>query len=202
MAPAVTTFDRVSAATGTCGTAPVQLDWSNESNNSTPGTITASDGTDVTFTLVSASQPGSNNFRVRHITRGNLQDMLYLEMSGGGASDSIVIRMDFDTPVDPCFTLIDVDRSRGRWEDTVAVVGTNGGTPVNLGAGDFNFFGTGATYLGTNTVRGVFSVGSTSPAANVDVIYPSPVDQVTITYSDVTSWTTGQFIGIHDLRWC
>ena len=29
-----------------------------------------------------------------------------------------------------------------------------------------------------------------------------PVDRVVITYSDVTSWTKKQFIGIHDLRWC
>jgi len=60
----------------------------------------------------------------------------------------------------------------------------------------------GATYLGTNTVRGVYSVGSTSNAANVDVRYPAPVDQVVLTYSDVTNWTTTQFVGIHDLRWC
>lgn len=202
VAPAVTTFDRVAAASGTCGVAPVQLDWSNETNNSTPGTITAADGTDVTFTLVSASTPASNNFRVRHITRGALADMLYLSMQGAGASDSIVVRMDFDSPVDLCFTLIDVDRSPRRWEDTVSVVGTNGGTPVNLGSADMVLSGTGVSYIGTNTVRGVYSVGGSSSASNVDVRYPSPVDSVTITYADVTNWTTTQFIGIHDLRWC
>ena len=41
-----------------------------------------------------------------------------------------------------------------------------------------------------------------SNAGNVDVSYPAPVDRVVITYSDVTSWTKKQFVGIHDLRWC
>lgn len=202
VAPSVTTLDRVSAASGTCGTAPVQLDWSNESHDSTPGTITAADGIDVTFTLLAATSPGSNNFKVRHVTRGALTDMLYLDMSSAGSSDYVSIQMDFDSPVDLCFTVIDVDRSRGRWEDTVTIVGTDSGTPVDLGSSDLFLYGTGVTYVGTNTVRGAYSVGSTSNAANVDVRFPAPVDRVVLTYSDTTSWTTGQFIGIHDLRWC
>ena len=202
VAPAVTTFDRVAAASGTCGVAPVQLAWSNETNTSVPGTITAADGTDVTFTLVSASKPASNNFRVRHITRGGLTDMLYLSMQGANAGDSVVVRMDFDAPVDLCFTLIDVDRSSERWEDTVTVVGANGGAPVDLTAADMVLAGTGVSYIGANTVRGVYSAGNSSSAANVDVRFPSPVDSVLITYSDVTNWTTTQYVGIHDLRWC
>jgi hypothetical protein len=202
VAPSVMTLDRVSAASGTCGTAPVQLDWSNQSNGTTPGTIVAADGTEVTFTLVTAKKPGSNNFKVRHITRGALNDMLYLEMSNGGDKDYIEIRIDFDTPVDLCFTLVDVDRREDGWEDTVEVLGTDGGTAVPLGSGDLFLYGTGVSYVGTNTVRGVYSVGSSSNAANVDVRFPAPVDSVVITYSDITKWTTGQFIGIHDLRWC
>lgn len=202
VAPSVTTFDRVNAAVGTCGVAPVQLDWSNVANNTTPGTITAGDGTEVTFTLLAASKPSSNNFRVRHITRGALNDMLYLSMAGAGAADYVAVQMEFDTPVDLCFTLIDVDRSPNRWEDTVTIVGTNGGTPVDLGSSDLVLAGTGVSYVGTNTVRGVYSVGSSSAASNVDVRFPSPVDTVVVTYSDSSNWTVTQFVGIHDLRWC
>jgi hypothetical protein len=123
-------------------------------------------------------------------------------MSNGGDKDYIEIRIDFDTPVDLCFTLVDVDRSNNNWEDTVEVVGSNDGTSVPLGSSDFFLYGTGVSYLGTNTVRGVYSVGGSSNAANADVRFPEPVDQVVITYSDVSKWKTTQFVGIHDLRWC
>ena len=203
-APAVITLDRVSAATGTCGTAPVQVDWSLVAANHQPppATYTAADGTVVGFTSLASTSPGKHDFEVRTGNFGGLQDILMLDMDKGGASDYSQIQIDFDRPVTLCFTLAVVDQKQNSWEDTVSVVGTDGGTPVNLGLSDFFFFGTSTTYLGINTVRGVSEAQGGSNAGNVDVSYPAPVDRVVITYSDVTSWTKKQFVGIHDLRWC
>jgi hypothetical protein len=75
--------------------------------------------------------------------------MLILDMDTGGPTDFSQNQFDFDHPVDLRFTLISVDELEANWEDAVSVVGTNGGTEVDLELSDFYFFVAAATYLGT-----------------------------------------------------
>lgn len=201
-APAVTTLGRVAAATGSCGVPLLQLDWSGQRNNSRPDTIIAADGTRVTFTVLAPPSPSDRNFRVRHLAAGGTSDFLYLKSAkGGGGARDLVLQIDFDRPVQLCFTLLEVDAFPGEWEDTVAVVGSNSGTPVDLDATDMVLQGTAVSYLGPNTVRGLSPAGGTA-VGNVEVSYSSPVDRVTITYSDDSGGGTSDFVGLHDLRWC
>ena len=205
VAPSITGFDRVAAATGSCGTAPVQVDWSDYANDTTvPGSITANDGTVITITTADAWSVGhSTNFTVRNGTMGGLQDYLRTVMVGGNNGEYVQVRFNFSQPVQLCFTLLDVDRSSGNWEDTIVIRGRLSGTPVTLTPADM-VTGPANTVIGNNRIRGILNnnTPSTSPDGNADVNYPSPIDRLVVRHRDDTSWTGLQWIGIHDFRWC
>jgi hypothetical protein len=205
VAPSVLTLDRVAAATGTCGAPAVQVDWSDWTpSDPAPGSVTANDGTIVTL---SSSDPlgvaGPDHFTLLNDTLGGTSDFLASEMDGASNGQYVDITLAFSTAVQLCFTLLDVDRNSIRWEDTVTVMGTLSGVPVTLTPSDI-VTGPDNTFVASNTIRGILNgnTADSSAGANATVAFPSPIDEVVIRYSDVSIWTAGQMIGIHDLLWC
>ena len=205
VAPSILTLDRVAAATGTCGAAPVQLDWSTyATNGAPPSSVTANDGTVVSL---SASDPfnvaGGKHFTVRTQQYGGVQGYLASEMIGGSNGEYVDIILSFSRPVQLCFTVLDVDRASNRWEDTVTLDGRLSGVPVTLTSADI-VSGPANTVIADNTIRGTLAnLNPVSSAdANATVTYPSPIDSLVVRHSDVTTWTAGQSVGIHDLLWC
>ena len=205
VAPAVLSLDRVAAATGSCGAAPLQVDWSDYATNSTaPSSVTAADGTVVTL---STSDPinvaGPRHFTTRTEPYGGEQGFLASEMVGGNNGEYVEITLAFSKPVQLCFTLLDVDRRVNRWEDTVILNGTLGGVPVTLTSTDI-VTGPANTVVANNTIRGILNSNTPGPSAdaNATITYPSEIDNLIVRHTDITSWTSGQIIGIYDLLWC
>lgn len=200
--PSVLTLDRVSAAVGSCGTAPVQVDWS-AYTNTMPNSVTANDGTVVTITRsdpFGVADPGFFG-SVFGGTLSLADNPMLMAMSNANNGEFTEIVFSFSTPVQLCFDFVDVDRGLGSWEDTMIITGTNGGTAVGLNAGDF-VTGPANTFVATNEVVGTASSANSQTNGNVTVNYPAAVDVVRIRHRDDTTWTGFQFIGIHDLRWC
>ena len=166
-----------------------------------PTSTTATDGTVVTITksdpdgvadpvLFGLVYAGSLNGR---------DNPLVMAMERARRGDGTSIRFNFSQPVQLCFNLVDVDASNRSWEDTIELIGTNGGAAVNLGAADF-VTGAANTYLTTNTVRGTSSTNTAT--GNIEVNYPAPIDQLIIEHRDDSRGRDFQFIGIHDFFWC
>lgn len=202
IAPSIVSFDRVGAAVGSCGTPPVQIDWS-PAAGTYPTSVTANDGTVVTLTLsdpFGVADPGYFGSVFNGTTSG-LDNPLLLAMSGARLGQYTRVQFDFSNPVAPCFELVDVDYASGSWEDTLIISGDLGGTGVPLTASDIST-GSANIYNGTNTVLGVAPAASSTANGNVTITYPSPVDRIVIEHRDDSSWTAFQYIGVHDLRWC
>jgi hypothetical protein len=205
VAPSVLTLDRVAAATGSCGAAPIQVDWSDYATNSAaPSSVTANDGTIVTL---SSSDPfdvaGPRHFTARTEPYGGVQGFLASEMVGGNNGEYVEITLAFSKPVQLCFILLDVDRRLNRWEDTVILNGTLSAVPVTLTSADI-VTGPANTFVADNTIRGILDSNTpvSSADANATITYPSEIDNLVVRHSDITSWTSGQIIGIFDLLWC
>lgn len=204
VAPSILSFDKAYAAVGSCGTKPLQLDWSTWRGTNpplAPAGMTANDG--VTVTL-SVSDPfgvlhSAWDARVYTGTINGRTHPLITGMVGASNGEGVTLTFTFSTPVQPSFFLVDVDRGTPAWEDTVEVLGYLGGggtiDPDSLTVG-----GTAVTVVTPNTVRGVSS--SSSSNSEVEVDFQDPIDTMTIRHYDDRSWTGFQWIGIHDLHWC
>lgn len=200
IAPSIVALDRVAAATGSCGTPPVQVDWS-PLINTYPTSVTAADGTTIT---ISVSNPFgvADPFYTGRVFGGTLNgrdNPLLLAMEGGNNGENLVARFVFSKPVQLCFNLVDVDAAAGGWEDTVEIRGTNGGVAVDLGPADI-VTGAANTFITTNTIRGLTS--TTSATGNAEVSFPAAIDVLEVDYSDQSTAIGFQFLGIHDFSWC
>jgi len=205
VAPSVLTLDRVGAATGSCGTAPVRFDWSTIAPTGTmPASITANDGTVVSFALSGSTflLAGGYAGNVRTGTRGARADYMALGMSGARNGNGVTLTMTFSQPVQVCFEVLDVDRASRSWEDSLTFTASVGGTNVPINAVDLTPVGTSVTNVGSNGAVGITSEPNSSAAANLVFNAPAEVDRVVMNYFDSTRWTSVQVIGIHDLRWC
>ncbi len=205
IAPSVLTLDRVAAATGSCGVAPLRFDWSTIApTTAMPASITANDGTVVSFALSGSTGllAGGYTGNVRTGSRGARTDYMALGMSGARNGNGVVLTMSFSQPVQACFEVLDVDRANGSWEDSLTFSASIGGANVPLSVADLTPVGTSVANVGTNGAIGVSSEPNSSDAANLVFNAPSEIDRVVMSYFDVTKWTAVQVIGIHDLRWC
>ena len=205
VAPSVLALDRVSAATGSCGVAPLRFDWSSIApTTALPPSITANDGTVVSFALTGDTNLLLAAFDgdVRTGTRGARTDYLGLGLTGATGGQGVTLTMTFSKPVQACFEMLDIDRAEGVWEDSVTVSASVGGANVPISAADFLPMGPSVAVVANDTIRGVGSEGNSSDLANVDFNSPAEVDEIQLDYYDLTGFTGGQVIGIHDLRWC
>ena len=202
VAPSVLTLDRVAAATGTCGVKPVQVDMSAWTGLNVPSAFTANDGTDVTMSISDPSgvQSSSWDMVVYNDNGGNLNGLdnpAITGMTGASKGVGVSITFAFGTPRAVSFFLVEVDRSPGSWEDTVQVVGSLGGSPIDPAS---MVTGADVRQISANTVQG--TAASNGASSNVEVDFQTAVDTVTIRHYDSRNWTAFQWIGIHDLHWC
>ncbi|MGI9606945.1 MAG: hypothetical protein ACR2P0_12470 [Acidimicrobiales bacterium] len=203
--PSVVKLDRVAAATGSCGLAVTRVDWTDFAPTTTmPASVTANDGTVVSLSLTGSTnllQPGYVG-NVRQGQRGGLNDYLALGMSGATNGAGVTLAMSFSRPVQVCFMLLDVDRWRPGWEDSITLRASVGGTAVSISRADIALQGNGVRYVGQNGLRGRRNARNSQSIANADFNAPRPVDRVEFDYFDRTSASSVQVVGVHDLRWC
>jgi hypothetical protein len=204
-APSILTLDRVAAAAGSCGAAPLRFDWSTIAPTATmPSSITADDGTVVSFALGGSTGLLATGYtgNVRTGRRGARRDYMALGLVGANNGAGVTLTMSFSQAVQACFEVTDVDRANGSWEDSISFTASNGGTNVAISGADLVPQGTSVVNVGANGAIGVASEGNNSSRANLLFTAPTNVDQVVMSYFDNTTWTSTQVIGIHDLRWC
>ena len=202
VSPSVIGLDRVAAAQGSCGFAPVQVDWSDHSDTF-PTMVTANDGTVVTIQALDPSGVANTNLlgRVFPATLSGRDEPIIMAMSGASNGQFTELVFTFSTPVHLCSELIDVDRAQNGWEDTMEMFGTLNGVAVDLTASDV-VTGPTNTFVGTNTLVGTGPAAQAATDGNATFNYPSPIDSFTLRHRDNSTFTEAQYIGMHDLRWC
>lgn len=201
IAPSILSLDRVSAAVGSCGTPPVQVDWTTVAGTF-PNSVTAVDGTVVTIVRndpFGVADPGLFGLAFNGTT-STVDNPLIMAMDNASNGDFTSIVFTFSQSVDLCFTMVDIDAG-GNWEDTMLLNGSLGGVPVTLGAGDI-VTGPSNTVSGPNTILGTGNAANTTTNGNATVTYPSRIDSLEIRHRDDSTLTGFQYIGIHDLSWC
>ena len=199
-APSVLSLDASAAASGSCLTAPLQVDFSRFAGNPLPSAFLSDDGSVAI------------NFRI--VDRWNRQDPAYAGVVDNGVLNGldnpvitamnntrngkyVELIFDFSVPVCPTFSLVDVDRDDSVSEDTVRVIGSNGVGTIDPAAMNV---GGAQVQVSANTVVG--SSPTTSATGNVEVVFDQPITRLEIRHQDNSSWKGFQWIGIHDFYWC
>jgi hypothetical protein len=206
VAPSVLTFDRVAAAVGSCGTKPVQVDFSTWAGNlvpQVPSSFFAADGTEVWMSIDDSDgvQDSYWQMRAHPGTFNTLDNPAVTGMTRARRGDGVTVTFTFSNAVMPNFWLADVDAlagNRSGWQDYVSVHGTlNGGAPIDP---VFSNVGSDMTNISATTVRGEnWSVDENS---NAEVDFETPIDTLVIRHYDDSKRRGFQYIGIHDFHWC
>ena len=204
VAPSVLKIDRVAAAVGTCGTPPVQIDWTAHAGTF-PTSITANDGTAVSIATNDPFGVADPSFLglAFNGTTGALDNPIIMAMDNATGGDYTEIIFRFSQPVAPCFSMLDVDFGNFAtgWQDTILFDGTLSGAAVPLGAGDI-VTSSGNTFVGPNEVVGTGNVANNSTNGQIDISYPAPINQLSIRHVDSSAFNGFQYVGIHDFSWC
>jgi len=204
VAPSIFTFDRAYAAIGSCGTKPLQVDWSRWRNQNvpvSPSNFAANDGVTVTMSIADPDNVQDNywDMRVFGGTINGRRPPAITGMSGANNGQGVTVTFTFSTPVQPSFFLIDIDGFGGSWIDYVEVLGyLAGGTAIDPNS--MTPGGAAVAVVTPSIVVGQFSSSSSNSEAEVD--FQSPIDTLTIHHYDDTNAIGFQWIGVHDLHWC
>lgn len=199
-APSIISLDSVAAATGSCLVAPRQVDFSRFAGGALPANFLSDDGSvSINFSVVDpwgVSQVGYTGVAWNSVLNG-LDNPVITAMQNARSGRYVDLIFQFSTPVCPSFSLVDVDRSTFNWEDTVRVIGSNGGGTINPSA---MTVGGAQVQTNPNTVRGTSSTSSAT--GNVGIEFDQPITRLEIRHQDNSNWTAFQWIGIHDFHWC
>lgn len=202
VAPSVFTFDRAAAAVGSCGTKPVQVDFSRWAGGILPSSFASDDASvNITMSIDDSDGVQDNNWamRVFNGTLNSRDNPVVTGMRRANNGEGVGITFTFDQPVRLSFHLVDVDAAGSGWEDKVEVLGRLSPSATNINP-DSMTTGSANTQISPNTVRGDSPSGSSN--SNVEVDFQTPIDTLIIRHYDDTNRTGFQWIGIHDFHWC
>lgn len=200
VAPSILSLDRVAAAAGSCLTKTRQVDFSRFAGSQLPGSFLSDDNSvTVTFTMSDPFGVQASGYKgvAWNSTLNGRDNPVITAMSGANQGDYVDLVFAFSVPVAPTFHLVDVDRATWSWEDTVRVIGRNGGSVINPAAMNV---GGAQTQVSANTVRGTSSTSSAT--GNVEVVFDQGITSLEIRHQDLSNWTAFQWIGVHDFYWC
>jgi hypothetical protein len=199
-APSILSLDPVAAAAGSCLSPSRQVDFSRFAGSALPGSFLSDDGSvTITFSMVDPwgrQQAGYKGVAWNGVLNG-LDNPVITAMQNARNGQYVDLIFNFSVPVCLSFSLVDIDRATNSWEDTVRVIGSNGGATVNPAAMNV---GGAQVQVNANTVRGTSSTSSAT--GNVGIVFDQPITRLEIRHQDNTSWTAFQWIGIHDFSWC
>ena len=200
VAPSVLSLDSVAAATGSCLVPTRQVDFSRFAGSNLPASFLSDDASvSIDFSIVdpwNRQQAGYEGVAWSSVLNG-LDNPVITAMENARRGDYVDLIFQFSTPVCPTFSLVDVDRATYSWEDTVRVIGSNGGGTID--PAEMNVGGA-QVQINSNTVRGTSS--TSSPAGNVEIVFDEAITRLEIRHQDNSNWTAFQWIGIHDFHWC
>lgn len=200
VAPSILSLDRVAAASGSCLVAPRRVDFSRWAGSALPASFLSDDGSvTINFSMNDPWGRGAAGFQgvVWNSVLNGLDNPVITAMSGARSGNYVDLVFQFSTAVCPTFSLVDVDRQAFSWEDTVRVIGSNGGGTINPSAMNV---GGAQVQINANTVRGTSSTSTAT--GNVQVVFDQAITRLEIRHQDISSWTAFQWIGIHDFHWC
>jgi len=197
VAPAVTSLDRVAAATGTCSTTD-GLDWGDLGLGTPPASFPSTNGTTtIGYTMSDPNSVGTgNNGRVISSING-VSRPLEMRMVNAFGTAGVTVTLTFSTPVRPEFTVLDVDRNNPDFEDSIEVTGSNGGSPV---AAPTITPGSANMVAAPGVVRG--TANSTSSTSEALIVFTAPITTLTINYFTIYSIDKVQKVGVGDMVWC
>ena len=199
-APSILSLDAVAAASGSCLTPSRQVDFSRFAGGALPSSFLSDDGAvSINFSMVDPwgrQSPGYAGVAWTSSLNG-LDNPVVTAMENARNGQYIDMIFQFSVPVCPTFSLVDVDRSTFSWEDTVRVIGSAGGGPIDPAAMNV---GGAQVQVSANTVRGTTS--SSSATGNVEVVFDQPITRMEIRHQDNSNWTAFQWIAVHDFHWC
>jgi hypothetical protein len=179
---------------------PRQVDFSRFAGGALPANFLSDDGSvSINFSIVDPwglSQAAYTGIVWNSVLNG-LDNPVITAMQNARSGRYVDLIFQFSTPVCPSFSLVDVDRSTFSWEDTVRVIGSDGGGTINPSAMSV---GGAQVQINANTVRGTSSTSSAT--GNVGVEFDQPITRLEIRHQDNSNWTSFQWIGIHDFHWC
>lgn len=186
------------------------LDWGDFSNGASPFPFPPYGYTvnnDVVYWSRTTDDATPYTHKVFHTMLGGASESYYLEIDANSTSNNdnkgAGVVFSFDRPVEGLsFALLDIDVS-GNTTDEVHVQGFLGGVPVSLSMSNVSA-GPAVNLLSAGMFQGTTSVPDASTNGNVELQFPSPVDQVSITLLPSTNAVNPdvQAIGISDLLWC
>ena len=188
-----------------------ELDWNNFSNGANPFPFPPyayAAGSDLVYWSRSTDDATSYTHKVFHTMLGGADAYYYLEMdadnTGNTDSKGVGVVFSFDRPVARLqFSLLDIDVT-GNAADRVSVQGYLGGMPVSLSSTDIEA-GLAVNMIEPNLFEGVMPAADATTLGNVNIEFPSPVDQVSITLSPSATMALDpdvQAIGIGKMYWC
>ncbi len=143
-----------------------------------------------------------------------------LEMNASVPGEFCELVLTFSDPVEQlAFTLLDLDRGLGNWQDVVLLEATYLGNAVTLNPADYGFDNTliqhddvplippktGDQFTAITDQSGIGNgTANTVPDANVSINYPGTLDTLTIRYlaGPLQANPQPQQIGIGDLTFC
>jgi hypothetical protein len=199
-APSVLSLDSVAAAVGSCLSPSRQVDFSRFAGSPLPSSFLSDDGSvSINFSMADPwgrQQAAYAGIAWNSVLNG-LDNPVITAMENARRGEYVDLVFDFSVPVCPTFFLVDVDRATFSWEDTVRVIGSNGGGTIDPAAMNV---GGAQVQLSANTVRGTSSTSSAT--GNVEVVFDQPITRMEIRHQDNSNWTAFQWIGIHDFHWC
>ena len=187
------------------------LDWSNFANGSNPFPFPPygqAVNNDVVYWSRSTDDATSYTHKVFHTVLGGAEASYYLEMDADNIANpdnkGVGVVFSFDRPVAKlAFDLLDIDVSADAI-DRVHVQGFLGGMPVQLSLADITAE-PWVNVIEPNLFEGTNPVPDAATLGNVRIKFPSPVDQVSISFSPDASMVNDpglQAIGIGNLEWC
>ncbi|MEZ5246960.1 MAG: hypothetical protein R2707_17845 [Acidimicrobiales bacterium] len=200
VAPSVLSLESVAAAAGSCLSPSRQVDFSRFAGSPLPSSFLSDDNSvTITFSVLDPwgrQQPGYTGVAWNSVLNG-LDNPVITAMENARNGQYVDLIFQFSVPVCPSFSLVDVDRATFSWEDTVRVIGSNGGGTIDPAAMNV---GGAQVQVTANTVRGTSSTSSAT--GNVGVVFDQPITRLEIRHQDNSNWTAFQWIGIHDFHWC
>ena len=112
-------YDRVAAAIGSCGTKPLQVDFSTWANDYVPSEFHRKrTAPQITMSISDPGQRAGQHFWDNAGPRGHdqrpRQHPAITGMSNANFGEGVTVTFTFSTPIQPSFFLIDVDRGNER----------------------------------------------------------------------------------------
>lgn len=213
-APLVLSSTAAAQTSGSCAPGSVLWsDWQSEIDDlgSNPFTVpgTGSGSLEVSFDASGMSAgTATPGYATISPLGGETDNFICVEMDATTGGQFCQVAFSFDVEVDTLsFTLLDIDRSVGNWQDRITLQATFQGAPISGTVGNTlnpSFVQYQNISPGVDQYTGLDDADNNSDDGNVLIVYTSPLDLLIVTYTalSVGGDPQPQQIGITSFDYC